>query len=113
MYMHTSIHTYICAYANNVRIYIHTYAYACVNIPVHAGAADEAENKHILAISTGPDHPASYDPILADAITDFFSSDWKQKTLSDFHKHIQVCTYISSYNICSQIANYIMYNYMY
>ena len=58
---------------------------------VHTGAANAAENKHILAISTGPDHAASYDPILADAITDFFSSDWKEKTLSDFHEHIQVC----------------------
>ena len=69
-----------------------------MNICVCTGAAGEAENKHILAISTGPDHPASYDPILADAVTDFFSSDWKQKTLSDFHEHIQVYTYISSYN---------------
>ena len=37
---------------------------------------------YILAISTGPDHAAGYDPILADAITDFFS-DWKEKTLGD------------------------------
>ena len=30
----------------------------------------------ILTISTGPDHPASYDPILANTITEFFSSDY-------------------------------------
>jgi len=38
---------------------------------MHTGA----ESKHLLTISTGPDHPASFDPILADAISDFFSAD--------------------------------------
>ena len=43
----------------------------CVfSVCTHAGAANPAGNKHILTISTGPDHPASYDSILADAITD-------------------------------------------
>ena len=63
----------------------------------HTGAANPVGNKHILTISTGPDHPASYDPILADAITEFFSSDWKEKTLSDFYEHLQVC--ICSYSM--------------
>ena len=70
-----------------------------VFLHLHTGVANPAENKHILAISTGPDHPASYDPILADAISDFFSSDWKQKTLNDFHGHIQVYMYMCVY-IC-------------
>ena len=76
-------------------------------ICVHTGvAADEAENKHILAISTGPDHPASYDPILADAISDFFSSDWKQKTLIDFHQHIQVYTHTCIHAVI-KLASYV------
>ena len=66
---------------------------------VHTGAVNAAENKHILAISTGPDHAASYDPILADTITDFFSSAWREKTLGDFHEHIQVCIYVCSINM--------------
>lgn len=75
---------------------------------MHAGAANPAENKHILTISTGPDHPASYDPILADAISDFFSSDWKEKTLTDFYEYIQVC----SYNHCIYIHTYMHWCYI-
>ena len=55
------------------------------------GVTSSEEDKHVLAISTGPDHPASYDLILADAINDFFSGpDWKEKSFVDFHQHIQV-----------------------
>lgn len=64
---------------------------------LHTGVAHLATDKHILAISTGPDHPASYDPILADAVSDFFSSNWKEKTLSDFHDQIQVAMYVPHY----------------
>ncbi|XP_065902943.1 uncharacterized protein [Dysidea avara] len=52
--------------------------------------SNPAQDKHMLAISTGPDHPASYDGILADVITDFFSKmDWKEKSFLDFHQYIQ------------------------
>ena len=61
---------------------------------LNIGIANPSKNKHMLAISTGPDHPASYDGILADAITNFFSkTDWKEKSFFDFHQHLQVkCT---------------------
>ena len=97
IHIHKQIHTYTCIHTRTCPVIyahkLHACTYKNRATYLHKGAAQLAKDKHILAISTGPDHPASYDPILANAISDFFSSDWKEKTLSDFHDQVQVHMY--------------------